>query len=263
MGRRIDSGAGSALEIMRALRVACGVFALACVVFAQACTGIEPCKKRGIAEACKCDGGSMGTRSCLPELVWDHCECGNLPAPDAGTSGSSGNGSGGAGAMSGGTSGSSGRTASAGTGGSSGASGSTAPNPDDDAGIEPMAGAGGAGNSGSGGIGGISGSGGTGGTQSTGSPYKACAMAMDCGSGASCESAPDPDDALAMVHACAPACSDAAACPKPDGSFDATLVCDSGHCRLDCSGPLLEPDLSCPTGMRCVTSDLLGPSYCF
>lgn len=255
MGRRMDGGAW-------ALRWACAFFALVCATIAPACTGIEPCKKRGLSEACKCDGGTMGTRSCLPELVWDHCECGSLPTPDAGVSGMSGGGMGGAAAISGGggTSGSAAPAGSGGSGGSGGGSGSVAPNPDDDAGIEPIS-DGGAGSGGSGGAGGAGGTAGT--TAPVGSPYKACTSAPDCGAGASCESATDPDDSSATIHACAPACSDVNACPaKPAGSYDAMLVCVSGHCRLDCSPPLLEPDLSCPSGMRCA-GDLLGPSYCF
>jgi hypothetical protein len=267
----MNGGVGSTLNLTRVLRVACAPYkaralrggawlTLAFALIAPACTGIAPCKKRGLTEACKCEGGGMGTRTCLPELVWDHCECGTLPKPDSGVSGMSGGGAGGAGAVSGGgVSGSSGSMAPGGSGGSSGSGGSTAPNPDDDAGMDmPVDG----GTSGSGGSAGSAGMSGSGGSMAPAMPYKACMNASECGMSATCESATDPDDSALMVHACAPACSDASSCPKPAGSYTAMVVCASGHCRIDCSAPLLQDDLTCPSGMRCA-SDLLGPSYCF
>jgi hypothetical protein len=119
------------------------------------------------------------------------------------------------------------------------------------------------GSGGSAGSAGMSGSGGSGGSMAIGMPYMACTAPAQCGAGATCESAPDPDDASKMLRACAPACTDAATCPKPAGMYDAMVVCASGHCRLDCSAPLLEDDLSCPPSMRCVSPELLSASYCF
>jgi hypothetical protein len=259
------SGGGTAPALRRGAAFAKLILAFALATIAAACTGIQPCAKQGITEACKCEGGGMSVRTCLPERVWDHCACGELPAPagmDSGVSGTSGRGTGGAGAISGGG-GTSGTSAPAGSGGSAG---TTAPNADDDAGTEPVV-DGGAGSSGAGGASGTGGTGGTGGTAGTTAPmsaaYKSCMDAAECGSGASCESATDPDDPFGMIQACAPPCAQASECPKPEGSYEAMLACVDGHCRLDCTPEFLQADLSCPSGMRCAASDLVGPSYCF
>jgi hypothetical protein len=147
----------------------------------------------------------------------------------------------------------------------SGGSGGTSTDPDDDAGMEP-AGSGGAGGSagsaGSAGSSGTGGSGGSAGTMAT-NAYMRCTAATECGAGATCESTTDPDNLLAMIRACAPACTDKSTCPMPAGSFAATLDCVDAHCRLDCTSPPFGADLTCPTGMRCASTGLLSPSYCF
>lgn len=240
-------------------------FAIALAVALTACTGIKPCAKRGLTESCECPGGVQGVRVCLPERVWDHCACGEMPAADAGVAGNGGTGApAGAGGMSGGGSGGSG----AGGSDSGGSGGSEPPDSDEDAGAEPTsdagAGTGGASGGGSGGSGGSAGSAGaSGGAAPASTAYKACTSESDCGAGASCESAVDPDDPFAEVLACAPACTEVSECPVPEGSYDAMIVCVEEHCRLDCSADLLQDPLSCPAGMRCASTDVLGPSYCF
>lgn len=237
----------------------CTVACTLLIAAASGCTGINPCDKRGVTEACECSNGQQGVRVCLPERVWDHCACGG-GANDAGVAGRSGTGGGasGVGGMSGGSgmSGMSGSTASG-----SGGSGGTMTDPDDDAGMEPAGSGGAGGSAGSSGMGGA-GSGGSAGTMAV-DAYKRCTAPADCGAGATCESAADPDDLLAMIRACAPACTDKAMCPMPAGSFAATLDCIDGHCRLDCTPPPFGADLTCPTGMRCASTGLLAPSYCF
>jgi hypothetical protein len=254
MDERCMSGTGSVNSVQRLVWIAmCAL--LASVAFA--CTGINPCGKKGVTEECDCANGKAGVRVCLPERVWDHCQCGELPN-DAGAAGASGGGAGGASGMSG-SSGASGMS-----GAGSGGSGGTQPDPDDDAGMDP---AGSGGSSGAGGMSGASGMSGAGSGGSAGATmlaaYKRCTMANECSPNATCESTSDPDDPLMMLQSCAPACADPSTCPVPEGSYTAMLVCVEGHCRLDCNGALLEPDLTCPAGMRCAPSGLLEPSYCY
>ena len=263
--RGLGSGALAASErVTRAF--ASTLFGIALAVALTACTGIKPCAKRGLTESCECPGGVRGVRVCLPERVWDHCACGEMPAGDAGVAGKGGNsGAAGTGGMSG--SGSSGT----GAGGSSsgGSGGSKPPDSDEDAGAEPIsdaaAGTGGMSGGGSGGSAGSAGSAGASGSAAPASAaYKACTTASDCGgAGASCESGTDPDDPFAEVQACAPACTDMSECPVPEGSYEAMIVCVDEHCRLDCSADLLQEPLTCPASMRCASTGALGPSYCF
>ncbi|HMI93554.1 MAG TPA: hypothetical protein VK509_19410 [Polyangiales bacterium] len=236
------------------------VWIAACALLASVapgCTGINPCRKQGLTEECDCAGGKKGVRMCLPERVWDHCACGEMP-PAGGSSGAAGAGAGG---MSG-ASGMSGMSGASGSSSGTGGSGGTQPDPDDDAGVD-MAGSGGAsGVSGGGGVGG-GGTGGGAGSTTMAAAYKRCTSATECSASATCESTADPDDAEAMLKSCAPACTDKAGCPVPEGSYTAMVECVEGHCRLDCTPPLLEPELTCPSGMRCAATGLLEPSYCF
>jgi len=234
------------------------VWIAACAALASVavgCTGINPCRKQGLTEECDCAGGKKGVRVCLPERVWDHCACGEMP-PVAGSSGASGGGAGGASGMSG-TSGMSGSS-----GAGSGGTGGTQPDPDDDAGMDA---AGSGGSSGMGGSGGTAGggTGGSAGSTAMSAAYKSCTSATECSAGATCESTLDPDDPSMMLQGCAPACADKSGCPVPEGSYTAMLDCIEGHCRLDCSPPLLGDDLTCPASKRCAPAGLLEPSYCY
>lgn len=254
---------GSKLGVRHALGAWwCSVASALLIGAVAGCTGINPCDKRGVTEACECASGQQGVRVCLPERVWDHCACGGS-ASDAGVAGRPGTGgASGVGGMSGGsgTTGMSGMSGSSASG--SGGSGGTMTDPDDDAGMDPAGSGGTGGSAGSAGSSGTGGSGGSAGTMAT-NPYKRCTAPAECGAGATCESTTDPDDPVAMIRACAPACTDKAMCPMPMGSFAATLECIDAHCRLDCTPPAFGADLTCPTGMRCASTGLLAPSYCF
>jgi hypothetical protein len=128
---------------------------------------------------------------------------------------------------------------------------------DEDAGPGRVGQGGNGGHAGAGGAGGMGGAD-AGPTQPMSTAYGACMATSDCRPGAQCIMTPSfPNNATV----CAPACVDVGECPKPEGSYEATLACESGICRLNCTPVLFAPLLSCPTGMTCV-APLFGTAYC-
>jgi hypothetical protein len=230
------------------------------------CSTDEPCGVPGVVETCAC-GGSPGARVCQKDKTWRACDCsGSIALPNAvvQVSGSGGSGAGGTSAGSGGGSG----TATSGSGGragSSGASGAGAGMPDGGGGMPPMAGEGGAaGEAGSAGAGtggagaGAGGEGGAAGSVSPDEAYRGCATAADCDPGARCTiTAGFPTSS----YVCAPACVDVAECPVPEGDYEATVLCQTGYCQLDCTPVLFAPLLSCPVGMSCI-APTFGVAIC-
>lgn len=234
--------------------------ALAAVVGCSS-TG-TPCKKRGATEACSCSDGAKGSRECLPERVWDKCDCSAGAAMDAGGSGGK-PGSGGAG----GTSGSSG----AGGGGAGGTSGSggggtvppnTTGNKDGGNAADAMVGAGqdGGGSGGAGDAGGMGGSGGM--VAPPGNAYGKCMEDGDCKvAGSRCNVVAGLPPLSEDSSGCEPPCQEVSDCPVPAGSYDATVTCVDEHCELDCTPEPLTEDRSCPAGLTC-TATLLATSSC-
>jgi hypothetical protein len=230
------------------------------------CTDIEPCDEHGDEQSCTCSGGDPGTQVCLPEKVWDDCDCSAQPEDDdMGQGGSGGAAAGASGGSSGaaagaGAGGSAGATAGAGAGGSAAAgTGGSDAEPMLDGGLDGGELAGAGGSAGAGGAGGAGGGGGQ-----AADPYRTCTADTDCDSDATCLTLsigfPLPTD---EVHVCAPACTAPANCAVPAGSYEAMIVCAESLCRLDCTpAELFGASLSCPTGMTC-EADAFGTSYCY
>ena len=216
---------------------------------AMGCGGRERCGvPAGVGMACQCSNGAAGVRVCQPDLMWGPCDCTGrieLPGPvqDMGPNASSG-GAVQSGAM---------------PAGGGGAVQSGGMQGDEDSGMDPTQGP--DASSSTGGV--ISTGGGlaTGGTMDAGAglpPYRACAAASDCDSGGQCMvTASFPTNA----SVCAPACVDVGDCPVPDGSYEASVICDVGFCRLDCTPVLFAALLTCPADMTCI-APLLGTAYC-
>jgi hypothetical protein len=222
---------------------------------ALACDDLATCAEHGDTKACACEGGERGVQTCLPERVWNACECSAPSRPvDAGAAGGGG---------------SSGEAGGGGAAGTSGASGATPPpldGGDDDGGAEPepggSGGAGaGAGGGGAGGDGGMGGSGGSAGAMSA--AYRGCMDMNDCDAAASCEMS-TPPVLEAPLGVCSPDCLAVGDCPVPEGTYDAAVSCVEGRCRLDCTEELPLVPRTCPSGMTCAAGDLLGvASYCY
>jgi len=223
------------------------------VVSMTACETSTRCPVPGVTSTCACPNGS-GARVCGDDHVWRACDCSGaigLPNPITNEPATSGTG---------------GTTTTGGTGGTT-TTGGTGVSPDDDGGVDPSGGTGGIGATG--GTGGIGATGGTGGVMPTGGtggaagtepmpmpPYRACMVDADCDSGA-CVVTPG----FTTLSVCAPACIDVGDCPVPEGTYEATPVCESGYCKIDCTAAFLQPLLTCPTGMTCVVP-LGGISHC-
>ena len=202
----------------------------------------------GVTAACQCSNGAPGARSCLPDHTWGVCDCtGNiaLPSPTSGTE----------------TVGETGGTKPTAGGAVSGSGGVVSGGgvmTDDDAGVLPIDGLDGGQSGGEMGSGGDMGSGGTIDAAMAADPYRGCAAASDCDSGGQCTiTASFPTN----VSVCAPACVDVGDCPVPAGTYEATVICDVGYCRLDCTPVLFAALLTCPGSMTCV-APLLGTAYC-
>ncbi|MGD8860961.1 MAG: hypothetical protein PVI30_13215 [Myxococcales bacterium] len=220
------------------------------------CDEFDTCGVQGDTQACLCSDGRPGAQRCLPEGVWDECVCsGEILLPDGAVPGAPANPmGGGAGTAAPGdgmmtpdnpmmpTPGDDG-----GTPGlppvDAGAPSTPAPI---DAGAMPEPDAGDAG-----------------GDMTPVDAYVTCTaatVATDCPVASSaCRQNTDPFN---PGNVCAPPCTTAADCPQPEGTYDATLACDTmGRCRLDCAGV---PTLSCPAGMVCLTSLAgFGGSSCY
>ncbi|MDH5671889.1 MAG: hypothetical protein OEZ06_07040 [Myxococcales bacterium] len=217
------------------------------------CELFERCGVPGVVLQCDCGSLGQGARVCGEDRRWGPCDCATAIAlpreitstkPDAG----------GADDMSsaGSDRGSSTRPPPTGGGTS-----------DDDGGVDAVGGTGGGTSStgGTGGSGGVvqAGSGGAGGEPAVvEDPYRPCAATADCGDASECVITPGFP---ANASVCAPTCVDAGDCTMPAGSYDATVVCDAGYCKLDCTPVLFAPLLSCPEGMVCI-APLLGISHC-
>ncbi len=235
------------------------------IVTAAACKSLKLCGPPGQTQACVCSDARNGAQQCLPERVWGKCDCTGAIVLDAAAPGAGQTDAGNA-------------SATGGNGGADGMSlqdagkdastpgaiadedggGGAAPAPD--AGQGGAGGGGAAGGSGSGGAGG-GGSGGSGGGGG-GGEYKSCSASTECGGG-QCTTTQDPANLLGTIGVCAPPCTDAATCPLPAGSYEATASCDNGYCHLNCTGSGFPfgTDRTCPSAMSCVA--LLGVSYCY
>ena len=217
-----------------------------------------PCKKRGATQACSCSDGAKGSQQCLPERVWNKCDC------SAGSTGAGGSGGApGSGGISAGPSGSGGSAmgGAGGSGGSGGGAGHVPPNTmgtmDGGSTTDAMAEAGSDGG-GSGGQGDAGGMGGSGGIVAPppGNAYGKCADASDCKVADSlCNVVTGVPPLSEDSSGREPPCQVAGDCPMPAGSYDATATCVDGHCELDCTPPdPLGDDLRCPAGLTCTTS---------
>lgn len=236
----------------RAARTSLALFAALGSIVLASCETIARCPVPGVTTSCVCPGGASGARVCGDDNVWRTCDCSGaigLPepisiAPPSGTGGTSG--------------------------GTAAPTGGTSVVPDDDAGVDPIPGTdagptGGSGGSGatggtagSGGVGATGGTGGTAGTDATPpDPYRPCMANTDCDTGGACVVTPG----FVTLSVCAPACVDVGDCPVPAGTYEASVVCDVGYCKVDCTPLPFAPLLTCPTGMTCVVP-LFGISHC-
>jgi hypothetical protein len=238
-------------------------FGLVAWVALAAATGCSntgtPCKKRGATQACSCSDGAKGSQQCLPERVWDKCDCSASSAMDAGGTG----GAPGSGGMSG-QSGSGGNNM-----GGSGGAGHVPPdsmgNKDGGSATDAMVAAGSDGG-GSGGQGDGGGMGGSGGMLAPppGNAYGKCTDESDCKVADSlCNVVSGVPPLSEDSSGCEPPCQVAGDCPMPAGSYDATVICVDEHCELDCAPPdPLGDDRSCPAGLTCTASLLTTTSSC-
>lgn len=219
----------------------------------SSCSTSARCGVPGVVTTCVCPNGTSGARLCGEDNVWQRCDCdGAIGLPNAITNDVMPGGAGG--------------TMATPTGGS----GPTVVT-EDDAGAEPAIDAGGTGGvsgaGATGATGGVGATGGTGGAGATGgtggvepmppNPYRACMQNPDCDAGAACVVTPG----FVTATVCAPACIDVGDCPVPDGSYQATVRCDAGYCKIDCTPLPFAPLLTCPTGMVCI-APLFGISHC-
>jgi len=141
------------------------------------------------------------------------------------------------------------------------------PLPNPVGGVDAGGGSGGVGGvSGSGGMGGVSGSGGMGGLSGSGGgpsipPYGACTdatVATKCLPDSVCLTTTIAPDSWTV---CSPKCQVPSDCPRGDGNYAAVAKCNSGRCGLDCTPPLFQQLLSCPTNMECIVLQA-GAAYC-
>jgi len=226
----------------------------------SACKGLQMCGPPGQTQACLCSGGRHGAQACLPERVWDKCDCtgatklahadaavpmvgvgARMSPPPPSNSGSNMD----AAAMKSpapvndsGASTPDARVAADASAPmlvSDAATSSNAPDAHVDAG-----------------------------SKSGGNAYKACSADSDCMPSGTCDKTTDPTS-LNMVSACRPNCGADGDCPKPKGSYEASVTCDTTNhvCELDCAPTaLLGPTLSCPSGESCV-GNLVGAFLCY
>jgi hypothetical protein len=232
-----------------------GIFVLLAAASISGCHALAMCGPPGQTQACVCSNAKHGAQVCLPERVWDKCDCtGSTKVAEAATDAAVKMDA--APAMSSPSMSSPKMSSPVAAQADSGV-------PAPDAHVAADSGPAAATRD-SGASDASSADAQVDAAKPSGAAYKACSTDGDCMPMGTCATTPDPLT-LGMVSVCQPACTASADCPKPGGTFEASVTCDATNhvCQLDCApSALLSPTLSCPSGMTCVVN-LSGAFLCY